>query len=161
MADHQRPRDELDRRILRELKANARASTSAIAARLKVARSTVQERIARMELDKVIAGYSVILARDTDAEKVQILVLLEIRQQDMRHILQKLQTYPEIRLCLSINGEFDLFLTADAPRIEDLDILVDELASISGIVRTKTFVVFGQKFDRRTTLLASEFGAQQ
>lgn len=142
-------RDDLDRRIIRELQRNARASTSTIAERIKVARSTVHERIARMEKDGTISGYSVVLSRVPGEETVQILMLLEIRQQDTRKILQRLSSYPEIQLCFSINGEYDLFLSAEAPRIEDLDILVDEVGEIPGVVRTNTSVVFGRKFDRR------------
>ena len=80
---------------------------------------------------------------------MQILMFLEIRQQDTRKILQRLSGYPEIQACYSINGEYDLFLSAEAPRIEDLDILVDEIGEIPGVTRTNTSVVFGRKFDRR------------
>lgn len=142
-------RDALDRRIIRELQRNARATTSTIAKRLEVARSTVHERIARMEKDGTISGYSVVLSRMPGEETVQILMLLEIRQQDTRKILQRLSSYPEIQVCFSINGEYDLFLSAEAPRIEDLDILVDEVGEIPGVMRTNTSVVFGRKFDRR------------
>ena len=89
-------RDALDRRIIRELQRNARATTSTIAKRLEVARSTVHERIARMEKDGTISGYSVVLSRMPGEETVQILMLLEIRQQDTRKILQRLSSYPEI-----------------------------------------------------------------
>ncbi len=143
-------RDDLDRRIIRELQRNARESTSNIAQRLGVARSTVHERIARMEKDKTIAGYSVILSRNPGEETVQILMLLEIRQQETRKVLQRLSTYPEIQVCFSVNGEFDLFISAEAPRVEDLDILIDEIGEIPGVIRTQTFVVFGRKFDRRS-----------
>lgn len=142
-------RDTLDRRIIRELQRNARESTSNIAQRLQVARSTVHERISRMEKDGTISGYSVILSRTPGEETVQILMFLEIRQQDTRKILQKLSDYPEIQACFSINGEYDLFLSAEAPRIEDLDVLVDEIGEIAGVLRTNTSVVFGRKFDRR------------
>ena len=142
-------KDEIDRRIIRELQRNAREATSTIAGRLKIARSTVHERIARMEREGTISGYSVVLARNPSEDSVQILMLLEIRQQDTRKIIQRLSMYSEIRVCLSINGEFDIFLSAEAARIEDLDVFVDEVAEIPGINRTKTFVVFGRKFDRR------------
>jgi len=142
-------KDALARRIVSELQRNARQSTSTIAARLNVARSTVHERIMRMEASGTISGYSVVLGKTPDEDGIQILMLLEIRQQETRKILQKLSNYPEIRLCLSINGDYDLFLTAQAPRIEELDALVDDVAEIAGVLRTKTFVVFGRKFDRR------------
>lgn len=140
--------DETDRRIIAELRRDARQSTTRIAAKIGVARTTAHERISRMEERGVIAGYSVVLKDAEDDPKVQIVVLLEVQQQETRQIIQRLETYPEIKLCLSINGEFDLLLNADAPRIEDLDILVDELAAIPGVVRTNTSIVFGRRIDR-------------
>jgi DNA-binding Lrp family transcriptional regulator len=142
-------KDELDRRIIRELQRNARESTSNIAARLDVARSTVHERIARMEKDGVITGYSVVLSRNPSVENVQVMVFLEIKQQETRKVLQKISQYSEVRVCLSINGEYDLFVSIEAPRIEDLDIIIDEIGMLPGILRTKSFVVFGRRFDRR------------
>lgn len=153
-------KDDLDRRIIRELQRNARESTSNIAAHLGVARSTVHERIARMEKDNVITGYSVVLSQDPSVERIQIMVLLEIKQQETRKVLHRISQYSEVRVCLSINGEYDLFLSIEAPRIEDLDIIVDELGEISGVIRTNTFVVFGRRFDRRYKEVAQMIAEQ-
>ncbi|UAB89074.1 Lrp/AsnC family transcriptional regulator [Ruegeria sp. SCSIO 43209] len=140
--------DQLDRRIIAALQHNARDSTTLIASKLGVARTTVHERINRMEERGVIAGYSVVLRETEDTPRVQIIVLLEVQQKETTRIIKRLEAYPEVKLCLSINGEFDLLLSAEAPRIEDLDILVDELARIPGVSRTNTSVVFGRKIDR-------------
>ena len=70
-------RDSLDRRIIRELQRNARESTSNIAQKLGVARSTVHERIARMEKDGTIAGYSVVLSRNPGEETCVIQLVEE------------------------------------------------------------------------------------
>ena len=153
-------KDDTDRRIVRELQINARQSTTTIAAKLNLARSTVHERIARLERTGVIAGYSVVLSRNPSEEVVQALVLLSIRQADTKRILHRLATYSEIMLCLSINGEFDLFLSAEAPRIEDLDVLIDEIAEIPGVLRTQTSIVFGRKFDRRYQDVADRIAEQ-
>ncbi|MEW7009330.1 MULTISPECIES: Lrp/AsnC family transcriptional regulator [unclassified Lentilitoribacter] len=142
-------KDELDRRIIRELQSNARESTSNIATRLGVARSTVHERIARMEKDGVITGYSVVLSKNPSEENIQALVFLEIKQQETKQIIHHIGQYSEIRVCLSISGDFDLFLSVEAPRIEDLDVIVDELGALRGVLKTKTYVVFGRRFDRR------------
>jgi DNA-binding Lrp family transcriptional regulator len=140
--------DQLDRKIIAALQHNARESTSKIAAKLGVARTTVHERIARMEDRGVIAGYSVVLKEHPETHKVQIVVLAEVQQKETARIIKRLETYPEVKQCLSINGEFDLIICAEAPRIEDLDILVDDLAAIPGIVRTNTSVIFGRRIDR-------------
>ena len=140
--------DQLDRRIIAALQANARASTTQIAASLGVARTTVHERINRMEQRGVITGYSVRLGSTEDTPKVQVIVMLEVQQKETTRIIKRLEAYPEVKLCLSINGEFDLMLSAEAPRLEDLDILVDDLAKIPGVLRTNTSVVFGRRIDR-------------
>ncbi|NOD78303.1 MULTISPECIES: Lrp/AsnC family transcriptional regulator [unclassified Ruegeria] len=140
--------DQLDRRIIAALQANARASTTQIAATLGVARTTVHERINRMEQRGVITGYSVRLGSTEDTPKVQVIVMLEVQQKETTRIVKRLEAYPEVKLCLSINGEFDLMLSAEAPRLEDLDILVDDLAKIPGVLRTNTSVVFGRRIDR-------------
>lgn len=140
--------DQLDRRIIAALQANARASTTQIAGSLGVARTTVHERISRMEDRGVIAGYTVRLGSTEDTPKVQVIVMLEVQQKETTRIIKRLEAYPEVKLCLSINGEFDLMLTAEAPRLEDLDILVDDLAKIPGVLRTNTSVVFGRRIDR-------------
>ncbi len=140
--------DQLDRRIIAALQANARASTTQIAATLGVARTTVHERINRMEQRGIITGYSVRLGSTEDTPKVQVIVMLEVQQKETTRIIKRLEAYPEVKLCLSINGEFDLMLSAEAPRLEDLDILVDELAKIPGVLRTNTSVVFGRRIDR-------------
>nr|WP_170615533.1 Lrp/AsnC family transcriptional regulator [uncultured Ruegeria sp.] len=140
--------DKLDRNIVAALQQNARESTTRIAAKLGVARTTVHERISRMEDRGVIAGYSVVLHSPQDTPRVQVIVLLEVQQKETARIIKRLEAYPEVKLCLSINGEFDLLLSAEAPHIEDLDILVDELAKIPGVMRTNTSVVFGRRIDR-------------
>lgn len=73
-------KDDLDRRLLALLQANARLPTAGLAKKLNVARTTVHERIARLERDGVIRGYTVVLDRDPGEEHTQALVLLEVEQ---------------------------------------------------------------------------------
>ncbi|MDC0739490.1 Lrp/AsnC family transcriptional regulator [Cognatishimia sp. SS12] len=141
-------KDTLDRKIIAALQANARQSTAQIAKSLGVARTTVHERIARMEAAGTIRGYTVKLGAEEMAPLVQVIVLLSVQQPETSRIIKRLEAYPEIKLCLSVNGEFDLMLSAEAPRLEDLDVLTDELAAIAGVNRTKTHVVFGRRIDR-------------
>ena len=141
-------RDDLDRKIIAALRSNARQSTAQIASHIGVARTTVHERISRMERAGVIKGYSVVLGTAEELPMVQVIVLVSIVQSETPKVIKRLEGYPEVKRCLSVNGEFDLLLTVEAPRIEDLDILVDELCTVPGITRTKTHVVFGCKIDR-------------
>ncbi|TNJ46299.1 Lrp/AsnC family transcriptional regulator [Phaeobacter sp. B1627] len=140
--------DDLDRRIVAALQRNARETTTKLASKLGVARTTVHERIARLEDRGIIAGYTVVLRDPDEGSRVMIVILMEVQQKETSRIVKRLETYPEIRQCLSINGEYDLMVSAEAPRIEDLDILVDEVGRLAGVTRTNTLVVFGRRIDR-------------
>lgn len=142
-------KDDIDRRLVALLQANARASTSALARDLGLARSTVHERIARLEKVGAITGYAALVSRNPSDENSQALVMLSVNQQKSRQVVDRLHAFPEIKLALAVSGEHDLFLTVEAPQLEDLDALLDEIAEIPGVERTKSWIVLARKFDRR------------
>ena len=57
--------DDLDRRLIAELSADARLTQVALAARVGLSRSAVQERLKRLERDGVILGYTLRLGLDS------------------------------------------------------------------------------------------------
>ena len=56
--------DDLDRRLIALLQANARTSAADLARQLGVARTTVLARLLRLEKQAVIVGYTVRLGQD-------------------------------------------------------------------------------------------------
>ena len=147
-------KDKLDRKLIAILQGNAREPVSSIARRLDVARSTIQERIARLERNGTIVGYTAILNEEQDPKRVQALVMLSVEQQRSRELIGQLESYPEIRSCLTISGEFDLCLIVEPDRLEDLDVILDEIAEIPGVVRTRSSIVLTKKFERKRPLLS-------
>lgn len=143
-------KDELDRKLINLLQANAREPTSALAQKLNVARSTVHERIKRLERTGVISGYTVVLGQNAMDQSAQALVLLSVLQQKNRDLVKRLKNYPEIKICLAVSGQYDLFLSVETPYLEDLDALLDEIAVIPGVERSRSVIVLSRKFDRRT-----------
>src|SRR5215472_19044816 len=59
--------DEIDRKLLSLLRANAREPAASLAKKLKVSRGTVQNRIARLLTGGAIRGFTVRVAADADA----------------------------------------------------------------------------------------------
>jgi len=151
-------KDDIDRRLVALLQADARASTASLARRLGVARSTVHERISRLEKNGVITGYAAILSRNPSDENSQALVMLSVLQQKSRQVVDRLNAFPEIKLALAVSGEHDLFLRVEAPHLEDLDALLDEIAEIPGVERTKSWIVLARKFDRRYLEIMQQTG---
>ena len=68
--------DDLDEKLLAALASDSSTSTSRLARRFKVARSTVQARIERLERSGVIAGYTVKLGSAVLSRRIRATVLL-------------------------------------------------------------------------------------
>ncbi|MDO6729225.1 Lrp/AsnC family transcriptional regulator [Marinovum sp. 2_MG-2023] len=143
-------RDSIDRNLIAILQEDARLSTSEISRRLGVARSTITERIARLELEGVILGYTAVVCRTEDGQETQAFVSLECDRVKRRQIIQTLRQYPEIKQCVSISGQYDMMCTAHAPCAEDIDALIEELAEIPGIRNISTTIVLANKFSCNT-----------
>jgi len=152
MSTRRGPTDDADRRLLSLLLANARQSTMAMAKALGLARTTVHERISRLERNGTILGYTAVLSSDPDEGQVQSVVLLSIVQKEQRSVIERLKAFRETKLCTTVNGEFDLMLSIQAPHNEDIDAVIDEIVVIPGVERAKSMIALATKFDRRTAV---------
>lgn len=144
-----RPRDDTDRKLIALLQADARQATAALGKTLGIARTTVHERLARLERDEVIIGYTALLGRDPTEERAEAIVMLALAQRQQKAVVERLSAFPEVKLCLTVSGDFDLFLLVEAPRLEDLDALLDEVQAVPGVERSRSSIVLTTKFDRR------------
>ena len=141
--------DRFDRQLIALLQSNARDSTTNLSKRLGIARTTVHEKIARLERNGTIKGYSAVLNRDPFEQYNQCMVMLDILKQRQNHVLERLKTYPELKLLQSVNGECDLLCWFEVPQLEDLDALLGEISAIDGIEAARSMVVLATKIDRR------------
>src|SRR5215468_7022456 len=66
-----------DTKLIDLLRSNAREPTASLARKLGLARSTVQERIARLEREGTITGYTVRIAEAADEKKLRAVVMIE------------------------------------------------------------------------------------
>ena len=142
-------KNELDRKLVALLQVNARESTSSLAKKLGVARSTVHERILRLEKTGVITGYSAVLSRNPSEGNVQAMVMLEVEQKRGKQVVARLNSFPAVKVCLAINGNYDYFLSIEQSTLEELDELLDQIGDIPGVERSTSSIVLSRKFDRR------------
>jgi DNA-binding Lrp family transcriptional regulator len=140
--------DELDRRLVALLQANARASTATLARRLGVARTTIVARLARLEASGVIVGYTVRLAATEGEQGVQAFVSLSVSPKAGRAVIERLSLLPELRQLAAVSGEFDYLAVLRAPTTQRLDALLDQIGQIDGVVRTTTSVLLAMRVDR-------------
>ena len=144
-----RPLDDTDRQLLAWLQTDARQPAATLARRLGVARTTVVARLARLEREGVIVGYTVRLGADAQDAGVQAYVGITVSPRAARTVQLRLQALPELRQLCSVSGEFDFLALLRAATTARLDALLDEIGQIEGVTRTHTSVVLALRIDRR------------
>jgi DNA-binding Lrp family transcriptional regulator len=142
------PLDDLDRRLLALLQADARAPAAELARRLAVARTTVLARLARLEKQGVIVGYTVRLAAQEGQRGVEAYVGISTEPRAGALVTQRLASLPELRQLCSVSGEFDYLALLHADSPARLDALLDEIGAFEGVRKTTTSVVLARRIDR-------------
>jgi DNA-binding Lrp family transcriptional regulator len=140
--------DDLDRRLIALLQADARTATADLGRRLGVARTTVLARLARLEKQGVIVGYTVRLGRDEGDRFVDAFVGITVQPRTARDVTLRLAALPELRQLFSVSGEFDYIALLRAESPARLDVLLDEIGAMDGVQRTTTSVVLARRVDR-------------
>ena len=140
--------DATDHRLLDLLEADARTSVTALAARLKLARSTVQDRLARLERSGEIRGYTISRGGEAGRRLIRAHVMLSVDPKAAERVVADLKALPELKRLATISGEFDLIAEIAADTTERLDTLLDHIGRLNGIQRTMSSIVLSVKAER-------------
>ena len=70
--------DSIDRQLIALLRTDARTSVVTLAQKLGVARATVQNRIAKLEANGTIAGYTVRLKPEAEEHRIRAITTIEV-----------------------------------------------------------------------------------
>jgi DNA-binding Lrp family transcriptional regulator len=135
-------------RLLALLRRNARESTASLARKLGVARTTVQERIHRLERDGIIAGYTVRVSDTFARHRITAHVLLNVNAKQSERVVRELGASPHVRAVYALSGVFDYEVIVDAGSTEEIDGILDAIGRIEGIERTQTSIVLSVKLER-------------
>lgn len=140
--------DDLDRNILGLLSADARMSVATLARRLKVARSTIQARLERLETGGIIAGYTLKLGEEARQGRLRASVLLTIEPRAQAAILSRLKSIPEVERVFTTSGRFDLLMQVAAPNTAVLDGVLDQIGSMTGVKSSESLIHLSTRIDR-------------
>lgn len=138
--------DDLDKRLLALLRANARIPVSALARELGIARSTVQSRLRRLEQRKVIAGYTLQYGSDYEQSLISAHVQIKVAQKLTASVYVALKNVPQINALYTISGDHDLIAVVSASSTVELNMLLDRIADMPGIERTNSSVILETAF---------------
>ena len=140
--------DATDHALLALLRENAREPVAALARRLGLSRTTVQSRLERLERQRVITGYTVVVADAVEAALVRAHVLITLAPKRSGAIEVALRKIPEVRVLHSVSGPFDLIAIVAAASIGELDALIDRIGGLDGVERTTSAIVLSTRIQR-------------
>jgi len=130
--------DDVDRELIGLLRDDARMPVSALAKKLKVARGTVQNRMARLEREGVIVGYTVRLKPQAEAQRIRALMTVAVEGNCAADVLRVLRGHPNVTGLHSTNGRWDLVVELRADTLEAFDRALGNIRLVEGIASTET-----------------------
>ena len=140
--------DAIDRKLIALLQDNARLPTVALAKAVGLSRSTVQERLQRLENTGVIAQYTVRLGSSGDP--LQAWLWLRYAEGfSCDDIMPLLTELPQVQQCYSVAGEIDLLVLVQADTPGALADLRERIACFKGVDDVTTVPVLRTMLDRR------------
>lgn len=140
--------DDKDKALLALLSANSRESTAELARRLKLSRSTVKDRIARLEKQGVITGYTLRFSDDYSDAQILAHVMIQSDAKHSAQVVRKLRAMSSLKSLYAVNGQFDLIAVVSSASTRLLDQALDEIGAIEGVEKTVSSIILSTKFER-------------
>jgi Lrp/AsnC family leucine-responsive transcriptional regulator len=140
--------DDIDRKLIALLQDNARLSTVHLAKAVGLSRSTVQERVQRLEAAGVIAQYTVRLGSQGDPLRAWLL----LRYADgftCDDVMPALGALPAVQACHSVAGDIDLMVLVETGTPAALADLREAVAGLKGVDDVTTLPVLRTLLERR------------
>ena len=130
--------DDIDRQLLSLLRHDGRASVASLAKELGVARGTVQNRMARLQRDGTIAGFSVRLRPQIDEQRIRALTTIVVEGNRTDEVIASLRGDPAVTALHSTNGRWDIVAELRADSLEAFDRVLARIRLIAGVSNTET-----------------------
>ena len=145
--------DGIDRKILRELRADARLTNMALAARVGLSASACLRRVQALEEAGIIAGYRARIDRKTVGRGflAYVAVGLSSHTKATQEAFERVvKATPQIVECHNVTGTVEYLLRAE---VEDLDayktLHTDILGALPDVASLTTYVVLSTAKDER------------
>jgi DNA-binding Lrp family transcriptional regulator len=134
--------DEKNLQILRLLQQNARLPLKTLAGKVGLARSSVRERIARMEAEGIILGYRAdVQPSSLRDDGVQALLMIRLGRTPARETVARITALQAVRRCFSVSGDIDLIVEIEAGTMSALNSARDEIALLADVADVTTAIV--------------------
>ena len=143
--------DALDRKILRLLVADGRASYQSVADEVGLSRPAVMERVKRLEERGLIKGYGAQLNRPKAGFPVTAFVA--VRYGSPEYVgdeprMRQMEQHPGVLECHHVAGDDCYILKVVAPDLEGVQTILRDLVGTQQGINTRTTIVLSTLFEK-------------
>ncbi|WAJ28487.1 Lrp/AsnC family transcriptional regulator [Antarcticirhabdus aurantiaca] len=135
--------DDLDAKLVAELRINGRASVPELAQLLGVARATAQKRLDRLVANGDIKGFTVRLRDDVGNDGIRAFMLIEMRVSPIRPTIAAIKRIPGVVTLSNTNGIWDMIAELQVPTLPELNQVMATIRALDGVQKSETFIMLG------------------
>ena len=137
--------DEMDQRLIAELRRDGRASFSDLAERLALSRATVRARMERLAAKGEIAGFTVLTRSDVADAPVRGLMMIGIEGRGGEKVMARLAGIPAVLAVHSTNGRWDVIAEIGTNSLEDFDSTLAKIRRMDGVTSSETSLLLSTR----------------
>lgn len=138
--------DDIDRKILKLLQANARMSLKTIAENTFLSSPAVSARIERLEKDGIITGYHAMVNPMKLGYHILAFINLDVPPEEKPKFYAYAADIPNILECSCVTGEYSMLMKVAFQSTMELDIFIGQLQKFG---KTSTQIVFSTQVGPR------------
>ena len=133
--------DALDEQLLDILRDNSRLSYAELGREINLSPSAVRERVQKMEDSGIIEKYNILINNRKLGYELEAFILLKVFQGQLKHVIENIKKFPEIKEAHRITGNQNLHLKAVIKNQLCLQKLLDQLMVFGD---TNTFLILSK-----------------
>jgi DNA-binding Lrp family transcriptional regulator len=129
--------DDLDQRLISTLRQDARAPVAELAQALGVSRGTVTNRMARLQRDGVIVGYTLRLRPDATPDEIHAWTSIRVEGRQ-NTVVNALLGEPGVAALHDTNGRWDLLAELRVANLAEMSAVLERIRKVPGVSATET-----------------------
>ncbi|MEM0027759.1 MAG: HTH-type transcriptional regulator LysM [Ignisphaera sp.] len=133
------PLDDLDLKLLKLLKENARTPYSRLAKELGISESAVRKRISKLVKTGIIKKMTIEYELENE---VKAIILVKTQPPiPVPEVSKNILKIPGVEAVYELTGEYDILAIIRASGVEMINKFIDEIRTIPGVISTYTMIV--------------------
>ena len=133
--------DDVDKKVLRALQKDARASFRRVGKEVGVSEATVFVRVRKLQEKGVLQGFKAVVDPKSVGKKLTAIMLIRAQPRSLVGMLDALKKLDDIYEIYDVTGQYYSILKIRTDSTEQLGKIIDEIGMIEGVAGTETVIV--------------------